>query len=1143
MACAPQGSAKHPTPGLTWLVPPSGKTHRTRRWLTPKAKSRIGTGVRWQVTTLPRWPGDRNATPEGALESWIRKHGGKLAPGAGAALVDAYAQAGTDTAAHTAPPAAAAGAPVPDATAGALGWSAHVGLLDCIDLEEAVLNPIPVFRFIPNTHRAACRQILREVLEALALTAPQTSGTPTTAQLRLEKLWVLLPRFLWARRRAKGPEGCAIRQVGENLHRFSTGDWLETIALATDPPLGARSTETDDATAATGRRANRAVTAATYGNLARAAAALDAAELAPPSQLTVDALTAALGSDHSAADLPPAPLWERIAPTRADICEATTAKYLRATKKGGAHDLAGWTYEHLQAMLACKDTFAAIVDTLHFVANGVLSTSCIAALATARLTPLRKGTGPKVRPLACGMLWRRLTMAVIVAQNKELLTLAGGDSQFGVGRPAALEKMSERLRQLLAATPDPVLIQLDAAGAFNNLHRTAALEAVYEAAPQVAKAAGVWLRKPTRVVYLMPDGTHRSWMLSRGLDQGCPASPALFAAAMRQTIDLMESWLAACDAPLPGLRAGAGGVAAYLDDLTLVVPRYRASEALDVAEASCAVVGLSLNVDKTSIWPVYGGAPDTGRAGTIWAAGPKNDGVVLCGAPVARPPGERDDCMQDWAHATPLGDDPFSAQYLAQHETRLLAYLHKIAAVPTECGNGRPGAQTALALLRHCGGSRVAHLLRLVNPDTVANFARATDEHLHATLATILGLPPLTATQRRMASLPLAMGGMGIGGLHAIRECAHIGGWCAAASKPAPGERTRVPDTVTKAAAHLTDHRGVPVAKLLGGLLGEDATCGRSKAQKTLASALQEHEYLNLVADLPPKERATLESGSTMPGADGKRSPTATAWLEALPRTPGTTLSDAVITMACKLRLGSPVAAPFATCSYIASTALRACGRELTGDASHAHGCCKGPATWRHHAIRDLLLAKTREAGRWADREQVVHELGPLVRPGKPPKMRIADVRSTKPAGAGTTYFDVVISCPHHVWAGQPVSDKCGEAATRAANRKCADYRPGPAGREVHFIPVAAETGGRWEHRFERELVCLARERVLKTSDDACTEGGHSAAVSAVLQRWRQEFSCALMKGCWAVLAASLGATPLDHCRLRPAGLELADHW
>ena len=104
-------------------------------------------------------------------------------------------------------------------------------------------------------------------------------------------------------------------------------------------------------------------------------------------------------------------------------------------------------------------------------------------------------------------------------------------------------------------------------------------------------------------------------------------------------------------------------------------------------------------------------------------------------------------------------------------------------------------------------------------------------------------------------------------------------------------------------------------------------------------------------------------------------------------------------------------------------------------------------------------------------------------------------------------------------------------------------YRPGPTGREVHFIPVAAETGGRWDFRFERELVCLARERVLKTSDDACTEGGHSAAVCAVLQRWRQEFSCTLMKGCWAVLAACLGATPLDHCRQRPVGLELADHW
>ena len=147
------------------------------------------------------------------------------------------------------------------------------------------------------------------------------------------------------------------------------------------------------------------------------------------------------------------------------------------------------------------------------------------------------------------------------------------------------------------------------------------------------------------------------------------------------------------------------------------------------------------------------------------------------------------------------------------------------------------------------------------------------------------------------------------------------------------------------------------------------------------------------------------------------------------------------------------------------------------------------------------------------------------------------------PAGAGTTYYDVVVSCPHHLWAGEHVSDKCGEAATRAATRKCAEYRPGPTGRAVHFIPIAAETGGRWEHGFERELVCLARERVLKTADDACTEGGHSAAVSAVLQRWRQELACTLIKGCWAVLAASLGTVALGNCQPRPTGTERADHW
>ena len=49
--------------------------------------------------------------------------------------------------------------------------------------------------------------------------------------------------------------------------------------------------------------------------------------------------------------------------------------------------------------------------------------------------------------------------------------------------------------------------------------------------------------------------------------------------------------------------------------------------------------------------------------------------------------------------------------------------------------------QTAIGLLRHCGASRVVHLLRLLPPDVVREFTATADEFLLAALSTTLDLP------------------------------------------------------------------------------------------------------------------------------------------------------------------------------------------------------------------------------------------------------------------------------------------------------------------------------------------------------------------------------------------------------------------
>ena len=215
--------------------------------------------------------------------------------------------------------------------------------------------------------------------------------------------------------------------------------------------------------------------------------------------------------------------------------------------------------------------------------------AAVAAHLSAALAALAKPAGG-VRPVAVGSVLRRIvTKAVCKAFAPELRD-AAGPRQFAIGRPGGIEILFKAMGVLAEMRPRAAFVKLDFENAFNATDRVAVQRAVDARLPALSRVAQT----------LLPPSTFHYWhgeapdaetvQAERGVDQGCPLSPALFAIAIA--------------AFLEELRGAAPGAAvfAYLDDVYLVVAPEHAVAACDAAEALAAPLGLRLNRGKCAVW-------------------------------------------------------------------------------------------------------------------------------------------------------------------------------------------------------------------------------------------------------------------------------------------------------------------------------------------------------------------------------------------------------------------------------------------------------------------------------------------------------------------------------------------------------------
>ena len=185
----------------------------------------------------------------------------------------------------------------------------------------------------------------------------------------------------------------------------------------------------------------------------------------------------------------------------------------------------------------------------------------------------------------------------------------------------------------------------------------------------------------------------------------------------------------------------------FLDDIYVVSNPGRVGPIYQVLEVELRRrAGIHIHTGKTQVWNAAGVRPAacdelervaraTIPSAQVWKGlelHASARGIKVLGTPLGHP---------EFVHAR--------LEALTEKHQVLLERIPKIADV-----------QSAWALLLHCANARSNYYLRVVRPA----FARAHDEGLWTCLSAIMGVPSTlcSETAREVASLPLAMGGMGL---------------------------------------------------------------------------------------------------------------------------------------------------------------------------------------------------------------------------------------------------------------------------------------------------------------------------------------------------------------------------------------------
>ena len=395
----------------------------------------------------------------------------------------------------------------------------------CPTLDEVCAAPIGVRRHVPKGAQNLWAQCL--------LTA--AAGVVEFNDTRAWTEFMALPKMVLV---AGNRGGKGHRRRADNDTKRRCRDWLEgqRELLWRAPDRGGRAHRQASDEAVEAERHRRATELLHEGLLQQASATL---VQAPPVRVT-DAIEQEMRLKHPAARHQEA---ERLAGLRAvaaaaaiHIDEDALEKALHGFSPASAGGPSGLRPQHIKEAMApglrdeVRRHLAAIANRM---ARGEVPSEVRAWLCGASLTAVPKPSGGH-RPIAVGEAMRRLTAKALASTVAPAMRELFEPVQLGVGTPGGAEASVHVARQWMsrnAGDKDKVLVTIDVENAFNMIDRSAFLSEVRRTQPGLAP----W------VDFCYADASHllldsRVLASERGIQQGDPLGPALFALAVHTAI-------------------------------------------------------------------------------------------------------------------------------------------------------------------------------------------------------------------------------------------------------------------------------------------------------------------------------------------------------------------------------------------------------------------------------------------------------------------------------------------------------------------------------------------------------------------------------------------------------------------------------
>lgn len=751
------------------------------------------------------------------------------------------------------------------------------------------------------------------------------------------------------------------------------------------------------------------------GSISRASRALDAQEVAEPTNQVLEQLKALHPTER------PGPPPETTA-VPAQVSEQQLRQIIKRLPKGSAPGPSGWTFEHIAVVAqASTEGMTAVLQLVNTVLQGQLP-SCENWRAS-RLIALKKAAGG-VRPIAIGEVWARLTsMAAMAACSEIGPGLA--PQQLGVGVPGGAECLGHAVRAGAHDKPNEVTVQLDWRNAFNCISRQAVLAAVATRAPTLLPFAQWMYGQPSP---LLVAGAQEDIWSSSGVRQGDPCGPLFFAITMQQMLEEVAE-------VFPEVR-----VIAYLDDTFLQGPMHEVAAACKLLAERGEALGLKLQPLKCSTFSVGNKPAAKQLAAELGLTDCSDTGIVAAGCPIG------------------------SAEFVQAHaETRGETVSQRIEKLMSL---ERVTSQGKLLVIRKSLQTQLTHLARAVPYEHIQKAMQQVEKKVADSVLTIVGRDSSLVDTEQL-ELPTRFGGVGL--LH-LTACDGLVCRAAFLSAAALAQKAMANGSVS-----FQPFLGCMRDQLEGmwsGVKGKcmcigECQCSREPyeslddalpslphLQQDVGRRLAEHraqmliqKYENMLQD--PMSEATARK--QLSRLHSVRHQVSTAWLNALPTSEPRKLSDDTVRLGLQFMLGAPTVAP--------GTSFQCMCNKTVSCSHHAMTCPQlaNLRTKRHNLVQQSVRSVICAAG-WAT--SMEPKEGPMKRllPGDAGYGKRGDILAARLDEI--LNVDISITHPAADSYCKAAARQTGAAAAERDQRKvqhhAADGTPG-----YTFIPFSIETYGK----------------------------------------------------------------------------------